>query len=320
MVTGASTANLAAILIDARRGVVEQTRRHAFIASLLRIPHLVVCVNKMDLVDWSEDAFEQIRGAFQDFAARLETADVTFIPMSALHGDNVVERSTRMPWYQGPPLLHHLEHVHIASDRNLIDCRFPVQWIARPQSTQYHDYRGYAGQVAAGVFRVGDEIVALPAGFTSRIEAIDAWPHALEQAFPPLSITIRLSDDLDIGRGDMICRPNNRPEMGQDIDAMIVWMSDARLAPGSKYTIKHTTSSARCLAGEVRYRLNIQTLHREEDAGGLGLNEIGRVAFRTTRPLFYDEYRRCKATGSFILIDESSNGTVGAGMIIGAAR
>jgi bifunctional enzyme CysN/CysC len=320
MVTGASTANLAAVLIDARKGVIEQTRRHAFIASLLRIPHLVVCINKMDLVDWSEDAFEQIRGEFQEFAARLEIADVTFIPMSALHGDNVVERSPRMPWYQGPPLLHHLETVHIASDRNLIDCRFPVQWIVRPQSDQHHDYRGYAGPVAAGVFKVGDEVVALPSGFVTRIDGIDAWPQSLDQAFPPLAVTLRLADDIDIGRGDMICRPNNRPEVGQDIDALIVWMAEAPMTPGGKYAIKHTTRTARSLVQTVRYRLNIQTLHREEHAGGLGLNEIGRVSLRTTRPLFYDEFRRCKPTGSFILIDESSNSTVGAGMITGAAR
>ncbi len=316
MVTGASTANLAIILIDARHGVVEQTRRHAFICSLMRVPHMVVCVNKMDLVDWDQLVFDNIVREFNDFAAKLEITDVTPIPISALQGDNVVTRSTHMPWFEGPALLHHLEHVHISSDRNLIDCRFPVQWIIRPHSDDHHDYRGYAGEVAAGVFRTGDEIMALPSGFTSTVRSIETLDGPIEQAFPPMSVTIRLEDNIDVSRGDMLCRPNNRPHVGQDIDAMVVWMTDEPLRPRIKYAIKHTTRSARCMIQDIRYRLNIHTLHREPDAEQLDLNEIGRVSLRTTTPLLYDEYRRSRVTGSFIIIDESTNNTIGVGMIL----
>jgi sulfate adenylyltransferase subunit 1 len=317
MVTGASTANLALVLIDARLGVIEQTHRHSIIASMLHIPHMVVCINKMDLVDYSEERYEEIRAEFENFAARLEISDISFIPMSALYGDNVVQRSDNMRWYQGPSLLHYLDNVHIGSDRDLINCRFPVQWIIRPHSNKYHDYRGYAGEIAAGVFKVGDEIVALPSGFKSRIKGIDHGNEPLQIAHPPMSVSITLEDDIDISRGDMLCRPDNRPNVGQDVDAMIVWMSETPMQPRKKYTIKHTSRSARCLVTDLRYRVNINTLHRDLEAKELGLNEIGRIALRSTQPLFYDAYSRCRATGSFIMIDEATNSTVGAGLIIG---
>ncbi|MDH3226663.1 MAG: sulfate adenylyltransferase subunit CysN [Thermoleophilia bacterium] len=318
MVTGASTANLAIVLVDARKGVLEQSRRHAFIASLLRIPHLVIAVNKMDLVDYDEGIFEQIRAEFTDFAMRLDVQDLTFIPMSALHGDNVVERSENMPWYEGTTLLHHLEEVHIAGDRNMLDVRFPVQYVIRPQSTELHDYRAYAGTVAGGVLKPGDEVMVLPSGFTSTIESIDTADGPLQEAFPPMAATIRLTDDLDISRGDMICRPNNQPHASQDIEAMICWMSESsKLAPRARLALKHTTHSVRAMVQGVRYRLDINTLHREEDISELALNEIGRVQLRTTQPLLFDEYRRNRSTGSFILIDEATNVTVGGGMILG---
>jgi bifunctional enzyme CysN/CysC len=301
--------------------VVEQTRRHAFISSLLQIPHLVLCVNKMDLVDYSQEAFEQVREEFKHFASKLDIHDLTVVPISALHGDNVVERSANTPWYEGTSLLHHLEEVHIASDRNLIDNRFPVQYVLRPQSDQYHDYRGYAGTVAGGSFKVGDEVVVLPSGFSSRITHIDTFDGAVAEAFAPMSVAIRLADDIDISRGDMICRPNNRPNVGQDLDAMVCWMTDqSALAPRQKLGIKHTTRSARAMVTELAYRLDVNTLHRDEAATELTLNEIGRVRLRTTQPLFFDEYRRNRLTGSFILVDEHSNNTVGAGMILGPSR
>ena len=320
MVTGASTADLALILVDVRNGVVEQSKRHAFIASLLRIPHLVVCINKMDLASYQEDAYERVVAEFTDFARKLDVVDVTFVPVSALHGDNVVERSLNMPWYQGASLLHHLEHVHIASDRNLIDSRFPVQYILRPYSDDHHDYRGLAGAVAGGTFRPGDEIVVLPSGFTSTIRSIDTFEGPLAEAQPPLSVAITLSDDLDVSRGDMLCRPNNQPHVGQDLTAMVCWMSERSvLTAGAKLGIKHTTRTARAMVKELNYRLDINTLHRDEHAERLSLNDIGRVTIRTTQPLFFDEYRRNRTTGSFILVDESTMATVGAGMIIGPA-
>jgi sulfate adenylyltransferase subunit 1 len=318
MVTGASTADLALVLIDARKGVLEQSRRHAFIASLLRIPHLVLCVNKMDLVGYEREVFEAIKADFREFATRLDVTDLTFIPISALHGDNVVDRSANMPWYEGTSLLHHLEEVHIASDRNLIDCRFPVQYVIRPRSDAFHDYRGYAGTVAGGVFKPGDDVVVLPSGFSSRIASIDTFDGPVDEAFPPMSVTITLEDDLDVSRGDMICRPHNRPVTGQDVDAMVCWLDEAgAMAPGAKLGIKQTTRSARALVKDLRYRLDINTLHRDETAPSLTLNEIGRVTLRTTAPLFFDEYRRNRATGSFVLIDETTSHTVGAGMILG---
>ncbi len=318
MVTGASTADLAIVLIDARKGVLEQSRRHAFIASLLRIPHLVVAVNKMDLVDYDRDRFEEIVEEFRAFAAKLDITDLTFIPLSALNGDNVVSRSANMEWFEGSSLLHHLESVHIASDRNLIDARFPVQMVLRPNTDEYHDYRGYAGRVAAGVFKPGDEVVVLPSGFSSTIAGIDTFDGPVEEAFAPMSVTIRLSDEIDISRGDMICRPQNQPTSSQDVEAMVCWLTEAStLTPRTKLSIKHTTRTAKALVKDLHYRLDINTLHRDEDADALALNEIGRVTLRTTQPLFFDEYRRSRETGSFILIDDATNATVGAGMILG---
>jgi bifunctional enzyme CysN/CysC len=317
MVTGASTADLALILVDARKGLVEQSRRHAFLCSLLRVPHLVLCVNKMDLVDFSEDVFEEIADEFTAFAAKLEAPDLTAVPISALHGDNIVTRSARMPWYDGPALLHHLEHVHIASDRNLVDVRFPVQYVVRPQSSRYPDYRGYAGQVASGVLKPGDEIMVLPSGFTSRIASIETADGPVDEAFPPMSVTVRLTDEIDIARGDLICRPHNAPKPVQDIDALICWMDEsAPLEPGRKYSVKHTTRNARAVVKELQYRLDVNTLHRDESAGSLKLNEIGRVRLRTTVPLLADSYRRNRTTGGFIVIDEGTNRTVGAAMIL----
>jgi bifunctional enzyme CysN/CysC len=318
MVTGASTADLALVLVDARKGLVEQSRRHAFLASLLRIPHLVLCVNKMDLVDWSQDRFEEIKAEFRTFAAKLDIADLTFVPVSALHGDNVVTRSANTPWYEGSSLLHHLEEVHIASDRNLIDVRFPVQYVIRPHSDDFHDYRGYAGTVAGGVLKPGDPVVVLPSGFSSTISAIETADGPVAEAYSPMAVTVRLADEIDISRGDMICRPNNQPTSGQDIDAMVCWMDESKvLQARDKLAIKHTTRTARALVKSVQYRLDVNSLHRDDAAGALSLNEIGRVQLRTTQPLFFDEYRRNRTTGSFILIDEASNTTVGAGMILG---
>ncbi|WP_062338901.1 MULTISPECIES: sulfate adenylyltransferase subunit CysN [Herbidospora] len=317
MVTGASTADLAIILIDARKGVLEQSRRHAFLTTLLRVPHLVLAVNKMDLVDYSEERFEEIREEFTQFASKLNASDLTFIPISALHGDNVVSRSESMPWYQGPSLLHHLEHVHIASDRNLVDVRFPVQYVIRPHKTEFHDYRGYAGQVAGGVLKPGDDVMHLPSGLTTKIASIDTFDGPVTEAFPPMSVTLRLEDDIDISRGDMICRPNNQPQVAQEVDAMICWMADTvKLSPRAKLTIKHTTRTARALVKDLHYRLDVNTLHRDETATSLSLNEIGRVSLRITQPLFVDDYARNRQTGGFILIDEATNGTVGAGMIL----
>jgi bifunctional enzyme CysN/CysC len=316
MVTGASTADLALVLVDARKGVLEQSRRHAFIASLLRIPHLVVCVNKMDLVDFDQAVFDRITDEFSGWLAKLDIHDVTFIPISALHGDNVVERSERTPWYDGPSLLYHLEHVYVASDRNLQDARFPVQWVIRPMTDEHHDFRGYAGEVASGVFRAGDEVLVLPSGRSTRIASIDTHDGEIEEAYPPLSVTVTLEDDLDVSRGDMICRPHNRPVEAREIEAMVCSMSERPLSSAGRYRIKHTTRTALAKVDEVRYRIDVNSLHRDQGAAGLGLNEIGRVRLRLSTPLFVDEYRRNRATGSFILIDESTNDTVGAGMVL----
>jgi bifunctional enzyme CysN/CysC len=318
MVTGASTADLAIILVDARKGLVEQSRRHAFIATLLRVPHLVLAVNKMDLVDYSQEVYDRISAEFEAFATKLQVTDLAVIPLSALHGDNIVNRSSNMPWYEGTSLLHHLEHVHVASDRNLIDARFPVQYVIRPQSAEYPDYRGYAGAISSGVFKPGDEVMVLPSGFTTRIAAIDTADGPVTEAFPPMSVTMRLEDQIDISRGDMICRPHNAPHAAQNIDAMVCWMTDKPLQRGQKLAIKHTTRSARALVKDIQYRLDINTLHRDEGADGLGLNEIGRVQLRTTQPLLCDEYARNRETGGFVLIDEATNSTVAAGMITAA--
>ena len=316
MVTGASTADLAVVLVDARKGLVEQSRRHAFIATLLRVPHLVLAVNKMDLVDYSADVFEAIQDEFERFATKLEVPDLSVIPMSALHGDNIVSRSLNMPWFEGPSLLHHLEHVHVSSDRNMIDVRFPVQYVIRPQSAQYPDYRGYAGMVGSGVLKPGDEVMVLPSGFTSRIAAIDGPSGPVNEAFPPMSVTVRLTDEIDVSRGDLICRPHNMPMVTQDVEAMVCWMTDRPLMAGQKLALKHTTRQARALVKDLRYRLDVNTLHRDEAAASLGLNDIGRIQLRTTLPLFADEYRRNRATGGFILVDEATNVTAGAGMIL----
>ncbi|WP_018348297.1 sulfate adenylyltransferase subunit 1 [Longispora albida] len=319
MVTGASTADLALILVDARKGLVEQSRRHAFLCSLLRVPHMVLCVNKMDLVDWSEEVYERIRADFTAFAAKLDVPDLAVVPVSALKGDNIVERSQNMPWYAGTSLLHHLENVHIGSDRNLVDARFPVQHVIRPQSQagEARDYRGYAGQVASGVLKPGDEVMVLPSGFTSTIAGIDTASGPVTEAYPPMSVTVRLEDEIDISRGDMICRPGNSPQVSQDVEALVCWMDEsAPLAPGRKYTVKHTTRTARAIVKDLTYRLDINTLHRDEAATALNLNEIGRVRLRTTVPLLHDEYRRNRATGGFIIIDEATNKTAGAAIIL----
>ena len=319
MVTGASTADVALVLVDARHGVVEQSRRHAFLASLLRIPHLVVCVNKMDLIDYDEKAFTAVKEEFRSFAMKLDISDLTFIPVSALHGDNVVERSINMPWYEGSSLLHHLEEVHIASDRNHIDARFPVQYVIRPQSDEHHDYRGYAGTIAGGVFKPDDEVMVLPSGFTSKISSIDSFDGPVSEAFGPMAVTMRLTDDIDVSRGDMICRPNNQPTSSQDLQAMVCWMSETTsLSPRMKLALKHTTRSSRVMVADLQYRIDVNTLHREENPESLTLNEIGRVSLRSTQPLFFDEYRRNRNTGSFILLDEVTNATVAAGIIVGS--
>ena len=315
MVTGASTADLAIILVDARNGLVEQSRRHAFLASLLQVPHIVVAINKMDLVDWDQAVYDRIHSEFTAFAARLRIHDLVTIPISALDGDNVVERSANSPWYAGTSLLHHLENVHVASDRNLIDVRFPVQYVIRPQTKEHHDYRGYAGQVAGGVMKPGDTVTVLPSGFSTTIETIDSLDGPVSEAFSPMSVVVRLKDNLDISRGDMICRPRNMPAVTQDIDAMVCWMATEPLRAGQKVAIKHTTRTVRALVKDMQYRLDVNTLHRDEATGELGLNDIGRVRLRTTAPLFVDDYRNNRATGGFILIDEATNVTVGAGMI-----
>jgi bifunctional enzyme CysN/CysC len=319
MVTGASTADLAIVLVDARNGLTEQSRRHAFLTTLLRVPHLVLAVNKMDLVDYEPAAFNKIVEEFTAFGTKLEIGDLTFIPMSALHGDNVVERSLNMPWYDGPSLLHHLEHVHIASDRNLIDVRFPVQFVIRPhQATdpELHDYRGYAGQVAGGILKPGDEVMHLPSGLTTRIKRIDTANGPVDEAFPPMSVTLLLEDDLDISRSDMICRPHNQPTVTQDVQAMVSWMADAPvLTPRSRLIVKHATRTVKAMVRDISYRLDINTLHRDESADRLGLNEIGRVSLRLTQPIFCDPYARNRVTGGMILIDEATSATVGAAMI-----
>jgi bifunctional enzyme CysN/CysC len=316
MVTGASTADVAVLLLDARRGITEQSRRHAFISSLLGVPHILLCVNKMDLVDWSEDAFESIREEFVEFATRLRVRDLSFIPISALHGDNVVTASKNMPWYDGLPLLRHLERLYVASDRNLVDVRFPIQYVIRPQSKTVIDYRGYAGTVASGVLKPGDPVMVLPSGLETKIERIETADGPVEEAFPPMAVTVTLADHLDISRGDMLCRPHNAPRVAQEIDAQVCWMDEsAPMAKGAKYAIKHTTRWARALVREIAYRIDVNTLHRVENGDQLSLNEIGRVQLRTTQPLFVDTYQDNRQTGSFILVDERTNKTVGAGVI-----
>ncbi|MEQ9265254.1 MAG: sulfate adenylyltransferase subunit CysN [Balneolaceae bacterium] len=316
MVTGASTANLAIILVDARHGVIEQTCRHSFIASLLGIKHIVVCVNKMDLVDHSEEAFDKVVSSYKKFSSKLDVPDIRFIPISALYGDNVVEKSEKMDWYKGGTLLYTLETVEVTSDYNHVDSRYPVQWVVRPQSSKYPDYRGYAGRVEGGVFKPGDEVIALPSGFTSKIKSIHNFEEELDEAFQPMSVSITLEDDIDISRGDMLAKPDNQPTIGQDIELMICWLDQNPIQLNGKYSIKHTTREARCIVKEIKYKVDINTLHRKEDDYNIGLNDIGRIKIRTTAPLFYDSYKKNRATGSIILVDEFNNVTVGAGMII----
>ena len=322
MVTGASTADLSLVLVDARKGLVRQSRRHAAISALLRIPHLVVCVNKMDLVDYDEEVFDAIVTEFTRWSARLEgLGEVTFIPISALKGDNVVDPSTNMPWYEGPTLLRHLETVEIAADRNHDDWRFPVQWVIRPQNVDgYHDYRGYAGQIAGGVLKPGEEVVVLPSGRTTRIAKIDTYDGPLEAAFPPQSVTLLLEDELDVSRGDMIARPSDQPTVARELEAVVCWMTDAPLQARGRYAIKHTTRAARAIVDAIDWRLDVETLEREPDVDRLELNEIGRVKLRLSAPLAFDTYERNRTTGSFILIDETTNDTVGAGLIVAPER
>ena len=316
MITGASTANLAIILVDARNGIVEQTRRHSFIASLLGIPHIVYCINKMDLVNYEKESYENIKKELEAFSSKLQTKDIRFIPISALKGDNIVNRSNNMNWYEGGTLLHTLENIHIASDHNHVDCRFPVQYVIRPQSDEFHDYRGYAGRIAGGVFKKGDEVMCLPTGFTSKIKSIDTFNREIKEAFAPMSVIINLEDDIDISRGDMIVRKGNFPASKQDLDLMICWMGDSPLKQRGKYIIKHTSNEAKCIIKEINYKVNINTLHRIEDDKNITCNDIARISIRTTKPLFIDSYTNNRNTGSLILIDESSNNTVGACMII----
>ncbi|RUA16108.1 MAG: sulfate adenylyltransferase, partial [Clostridia bacterium] len=317
MVTGASTANLAIILIDARKGVIEQTCRHSFIASLLRIQHIVVAVNKMDLVDYSEEVYEKIIADYKDFASRLgNIVDITFIPISALHGDNVVEASENMPWYQGATLLYHLETVYVGNQENHVQARFPVQWVIRPQSDKWHDFRGYAGRVAGGVFKPGDEVTIQPSGFTTRIKAIYADGQEIDEAFSPLSVAMTLEDELDVSRGDMVVKANNPPEVGQDIKAMICWFSEASLKPRGKYILRHTSREVKAIVKETHYKVNINTLHKVEDDLEFKLNDIGLITLRTSGPLSYDSYSNNRTTGSFILIDAQTHETVAAGMIV----
>jgi sulfate adenylyltransferase subunit 1 len=315
MVTGASTADLAIILIDARHGMMEQTHRHSFIASLLGIKHLVVCVNKMDLVDFNEDKYQQITAAYRNFASRLDIPDIKFIPISALLGDNVVDASTQMHWYTGTTLLQHLEEVHVGGDRNLQDCRFPIQYVIRPQIDGARDFRGYAGRIASGVFKVGDDIVALPSGMGSKIKEIFVGAQSIEAAFPPQSVTITLETDIDLSRGDMMVRANNQPESLQEIDAQVCWMGDEPLNPGIRYIVRHGTSKIKSMIREVLYKVDISTLHRNEEDKSIGMNDIARIKLRTASPLLVDDYRRNRTTGSFVLIDPNSNLTVAAGFI-----
>ena len=316
MVTGASTANLALILIDARKGMVEQTHRHSFIASLLKIPHVIVCINKMDLVDYDENVYDKIVEDYKAFSSKLEVFDIQFVPISALNGDNVVNRSESMTWYQGATLLHMLESVHIESDYNHIDSRFPVQYVVRPQSKEHHDFRGYAGRVAGGIFRPGDEVLVMPSGFTSRVKAIHVGDEKVDEAFAPMSVTMTLEDEIDISRGDVIAKPNNHPQTEQDIDLMLCWMNQRALHLNTKFHVRHTTRDVRGVLKEIQYKLDINTLHRVEQVEQLQMNDIARVKIRTAQPLNFDNYRKNRIMGSVILVDEGTNETVAAGMIV----
>lgn len=316
MVTGASTANAAIILIDARKGVIEQTMRHTYIASLLRIPHVIVCVNKMDLVEYKEEVFEQIKKDYEAFTSKLDLTDIHFLPISALNGDNVVDHSKNMNWYNGSTLMYLLENIHIANDQNHSDARFPVQYVIRPMSNEYHDYRGYAGRIAGGIFKKGDNVTVLPSGFKSKIKSIDTSEGSLEEAFAPMSVTLTLEDEIDISRGDMIVRTDNQPEASQDIDIMVCWLADKKLQANGKYVLKHTSKDVRCVVKDIQYKMNINTLEKIEEDKTIGLNDIARITLRTTAPIVIDKYTKNRNTGSLILIDEATNVTVGAGMIV----
>lgn len=317
MVTGASTANLAIILIDARKGVIEQTKRHSFIANLLRIQHVVVAINKMDLVDYSQEIYDQIVKDYEAFASRLDNiVEIQTIPISALNGDNVVDRSDKTSWYEGPSLLYYLENVYIGGEENHVDARLPVQWVIRPQSDQYHDFRGYGGRVAGGVFRAGDDVTILPSGFTTKVKGIHSPNGELDEAFAPQSVCMTLQDEIDLSRGDMIVKPNNQPTVSQDIEAMVCWFSKTAMRSRGKYILRHTTRETKAIVQEIRYQVDINTLHKVEGVDSFNLNEIGRVKLRTAVPLLHDAYRRNRQTGSFILIDPGTNETVGAGMIV----
>ncbi len=316
MVTGASTANLAIILIDARKGLLEQTYRHAFIASLLGIPHIIVCVNKMDLVNYDEKVYDDIVREFKAFSSKLDVKDIQFVPISALEGDNVVNRSENMSWYQGTSLLYLLEHVHIAGDQNHVDCRFPVQMVIRPHTKEHQDYRGYAGRIAGGIFKPGDEVKALPSGFTTKIKSIDFAGESIQEAFAPMSVTMTLENDIDIDRGDMIVRPNNQPHIGQDLEVMLCWMHQKPLQGRTKVILRHTTQTCVAMIKEIQYEVNINTLHRAEHVSEVPMNGIARVSIRTAQPIFYDSYKRNRNTGGIILVDENTNETLAAGMIM----
>ncbi|WP_244824894.1 sulfate adenylyltransferase subunit 1 [Carboxylicivirga mesophila] len=318
MVTGASTANVALILVDARHGVLEQTLRHAYIASLLQIPHVIFCINKMDLVDYSQETFEKIKSDIDAVSSKLSVKDIRFVPISALKGDNVVDRSEVMDWYDGPTLMYLLENIHISSDINHDDFRFPVQYVIRPQSAEWPDYRGYAGRIASGAIKVGDEVGVLPSGFTSKVKSIDMMEESLEVGFAPQSVSITLEDEIDISRGDMLIKRNNgsEPKNSQDIEAMVCWFNERKLMPRGKYVIKHTSSDARCMVTDIQYKMNINTLEKNEEDKEVGMNDIARIKIRSTKPLFFDSYSRNRITGSLILVDEATNETVAAGMII----
>ena len=316
MVTGASTANLAIILIDARKGMLEQTHRHAFIASLLRIPHAIVCVNKMDLVDYSQEVYDNIVKDFTAFSSKLGIKDVQFIPISALDGDNVVNRSENMDWYQGSTLMYHLETVHISSDYNHVDCRFPIQTVIRPHTLEHQDFRGFAGRIAGGVFKPGDKVKILPSGFNSTIKTVELNGDKISEAFAPMSVTMTLEDEIDVSRGDMIVRENNVPIIGQDLDVLVTWMSSTPLQLRTKVIIKHTTNECLGMIKELKYKVDINSLHRIEDIDAVTMNDIARISIRASKPLFYDAYQQNRQTGSIIIIDEQTNETIGAGMII----
>lgn len=317
MVTGSSTSNLSIILVDARQGMIEQTCRHTFISALLGIPHVVFCINKMDLVDYSEAIFLSIKKELEAFSSKLDVKDIHFVPISALNGDNVVNKSTNMDWYGGSTLIYLLENIHIGSDYNHVDCRFPVQYVIRPQNDEFHDYRGYAGRIAGGVFKIGDAVTVLPSGFSSTIKSIDTYNKSIKEAFAPMSVTITLNDNIDISRGDMIVREHNQPTVSQDMDVMVCWLSEKSMLVGGKYAVKHTSNDVRCIIKAVKYKININNLHRIEDDKDIKMNDIARITLRTTKPLLFDKYTRNRLTGSLIIIDEFTNETVGAAMIVG---